>query len=68
MQFGTYPIGHLGLRVNDLAEAKRFYVDTLGFGLIRETPAAVFMDAHGTLIALLGPPAVETGDVLAWHV
>ena len=55
MRFGTYPLGHMGLRVSDLAQAKRFYVDTLGFLLVRESPAAVIIDAHGLPIALLGP-------------
>ena len=55
MQVGTYPLAHLGLRVSDLGRAKRFYIDTLGFGLLRETPGMVVMDAHGLLIALLGP-------------
>jgi glyoxylase I family protein len=55
VQFGTFPLSHMGLRVSDLASAKRFYVDTLGFGLLRETPGAVFLDAHGLLIALIGP-------------
>jgi catechol 2,3-dioxygenase-like lactoylglutathione lyase family enzyme len=55
MQFGTYSIAHLGLRVTDLARAKRFYVDTLGFGLVGETQRVVFIDAKGMLIALIGP-------------
>jgi glyoxylase I family protein len=55
MQFGTYSIGHFALRVGDLARAKRFYVDTLGFGLQRQTPRAAFLDAHGLPIVLLGP-------------
>jgi glyoxylase I family protein len=55
MQFGTYPLGHMGLRVSDLTRAKSFYVDTLGFLLVRESPAAVFINAHGLPIALLGP-------------
>jgi glyoxylase I family protein len=55
MRLGIYPLGHLGLRIGDLARAKRFYVDTLGFGLLRETLATVFIDAHGLLIALIGP-------------
>jgi glyoxylase I family protein len=55
MRFGTYLVGHLALRVSDLAQAKRFYIDTLGFGLLRETQGAVFIDVHGMLIALLGP-------------
>ena len=54
MQFGTYPLSHLGLRVSDLARAKRFYVDTLGFGLLRETPGQVLIDAHGMVFALIG--------------
>lgn len=55
MQFGTHSLGHLGLRVTDLARAQRFYVDTLGFKLLQETPGAVFLDARGLLIALVGP-------------
>jgi len=31
---------HVGLRVTDLARAKRFYVDTLGCPLVRETEGA----------------------------
>jgi catechol 2,3-dioxygenase-like lactoylglutathione lyase family enzyme len=63
MQLGTNPLGHLGLRVSDLARAKRFYVDTLGFGLLRESPRAVFINAHGLLIALLGPAEqTDTAD------
>jgi glyoxylase I family protein len=55
MRFGTYPLGHFGLRVSDLARAKRFYIDTLGFSLKREAPAAVSVDAHDLPIAFLGP-------------
>src|SRR5260221_6807949 len=55
MRFGTYPLGHMGLRVSDLAQAKRFYVDSLGFRLVRESPAAVIIDPHGLAIALLAP-------------
>ncbi len=55
MQFGTSPLAHMGLWVTDLAQAKRFYVDTLGFGLLRRMQGAVFIDAQGTLIALTGP-------------
>jgi glyoxylase I family protein len=55
MRFRTYPLAHMGLRVSDLARARHFYVDTLGFGLLRETPGAVFLDVHGVLIALIGP-------------
>jgi catechol-2,3-dioxygenase len=61
MQFGAFPLAHLGLRVSDLGRAKRFYIDTLGFGLLRESAGAVFMDAHGLLIALLGPTEQTDG-------
>jgi catechol 2,3-dioxygenase-like lactoylglutathione lyase family enzyme len=61
VEFGTYALGHLALRVSDLARAKRFYVDTLGFGLLRQTPGAVFLDAHGLPIVLLGPAEQTNG-------
>ena len=48
---------HLGLRVTDLARARRFYVDTLGCPLVRETEGAVFVTVAGMLIALLGADA-----------
>lgn len=63
MRCGTYPVGHLALRVSDLPRAKRFYVDTLGFGLVQETQTAVFIDAHGLLFGLLGPTEqTDAGD------
>ena len=45
---------HLGLRVTNLARAKRFYVDTIGCPFVRETEGAVFVTVSGMLIALLG--------------
>jgi glyoxylase I family protein len=48
---------HLGLRVTNLARAKRFYVDTLGCQLVREVDGAVFVNVSGMLIALLGADA-----------
>ena len=53
---------HLGLRVFDLARAKRFYVDTLGCPLVRETETAVFVTVAGMLIALIGADAHTPGD------
>jgi len=55
MQLTTYSLSHLALRVSDLARARTFYVDTLGFGLLRETQTVVFLNARGLLIGLLGP-------------
>ena len=53
---------HLGLRVTDLARAKRFYVDTLGCPLVRETEGAVFVTVAGMLIALIGADAHTSGN------
>jgi len=53
---------HLGLRVTNLARAKRFYVDTLGCQLVRETERAVFVNVTGMLIALLEADAHTPRD------
>ena len=53
---------HLGLRVTDLARAKRFYVDTIGCPLVRETESVVFVTVSGMLIALIGADAHTPGD------
>ncbi len=53
---------HLGLRVTDLARAKRFYVDTLGCPLVRETEGVVFVTVSGMLIALLGADVHTPGN------
>jgi glyoxylase I family protein len=53
---------HLGLRVTNLARTKRFYVDTLGCPLVRETERAVFVNVSGMLIALIGADAHTPGD------
>ena len=53
---------HLGLRVTDLARAKRFYVDTIGCPLVRETESVVFVTMSGMLIALIGADAHTPSD------
>src|SRR5215472_7723325 len=53
---------HLGLRVTNLAQAKRFYVDTLGCQLVREVDGAVFVNISGMLIGLLGADAHTPGN------
>src|SRR5215831_21085541 len=53
---------HLGLRVTNLGRAKRFYVDTLGCPLVRETESVVFVMVSGMLIALIGADAHTQGD------
>jgi glyoxylase I family protein len=54
MNLNANGLSHLGLRVTDLARAKRFYVDTLGCQLMREIDGAVLINMYGTLFALYG--------------
>jgi len=54
MKLNANGLSHLGLRVTDLARAKRFYVDTLGCQLVREIDGAVLINVYGTLFALYG--------------
>src|SRR5438270_2907359 len=54
MKLNANGLSHLGLRVTNLARAKRFYVDTLGCELVREIDGAVLVNMYGTLIALYG--------------
>ena len=62
MKLNANGLSHLGLRVTDLARARRFYVDTLGCQLVRETERAVFVNVSGMLIALLGADAHTSGN------
>jgi glyoxylase I family protein len=57
MQLNANGLSHLGLRVTDVARAKRFYVDTLGCQLVREIDGAVLVNVYGTLFALYGDDA-----------
>jgi catechol 2,3-dioxygenase-like lactoylglutathione lyase family enzyme len=54
MKLNVNGLSHLGLRVTNLARAKRFYVDTLGCQLVREIDGAVLVNVYGTLIGLYG--------------
>ena len=54
MKLNANGLSHLGLRVTDLARAKRFYIDTLGCQLVREIDGAVLINVYGTLFALNG--------------
>lgn len=54
MKLNVHGLSHLGLRVTDLARAKRFYVDTLGCELVREIDDAVLVNVYGILIGLYG--------------
>src|SRR5579864_9517913 len=62
MKLNANGLSHLGLRVTNLARAKRFYVDTLGCQLVRETDGAVLVNVYGTLIALYGADWYASND------
>jgi catechol 2,3-dioxygenase-like lactoylglutathione lyase family enzyme len=53
----TRGVHHLALRVTDLARAKVFYVDRLGFPLLMETPELFLFAAGGTAFGVRGPAA-----------
>ena len=54
MSLLTGGLHHLTIRTTDLARAKRFYVETLGFQAVRERNGSVLLNAHGTLFGVLG--------------
>jgi glyoxylase I family protein len=62
MKLNANGLSHLGLRVTNLARAKRFYVDTLGCQLVRETDGAMLVNVSGVLIGLYGADAYSPSD------
>ncbi len=62
MKLNANGLSHLGLRVTNLARAKRFYVDKLGCQLVREIDGAVLVNVYGTLIALYGTDSYSSSD------
>src|SRR5437879_10525108 len=62
MKLKANGLSHLGLRVTNLARAKRFYVDTLGCQLVREIDGAVLVNVYGTLIGLHGSDSSSSSD------
>jgi len=62
MKLNANGLSHLGLRVTNLARAKRFYVDTLGCQLVREIDGAVLINVYGTLISLNGTDSYSLID------
>ena len=62
MKLNANGLSHLGLRVTNLARARRFYVDTLGCQLVRETDGGVLINVYGTLIALYGSDSYASND------
>src|ERR1700680_4255699 len=62
MKLNARGLSHLGLRVTDLVRAKRFYVDTLGCQMVRETDGVVLINAYGVLIGLQGADEYSASD------
>lgn len=62
MKLNANGLSHLGLRVTNLARAKRFYVDTLGCQLVREIDGAVLVNVYGMLIGLYGTESSSSSD------
>ena len=60
MSIQTNGFHHVGIRVTDLARARAFYVDTLGFKAVRERPRLIIVNANGSLLGIQGD-APETG-------
>ncbi len=55
---------HIALRCTDLARSKRFYVETLGFSMIKETPELFLVKAGETAIGVRAPDTgTQKGDV-----
>ncbi len=46
-------VGHIALRVTDLARARSFYTEALGFPVIRQNERACFVAIGGLLFVLL---------------
>ena len=51
----TTGVHHLALRSTDLARARVFYIDRLGFPLLMEAPELFLFLAGGTAIGVRGP-------------
>src|SRR5437660_9759263 len=62
MKLNTNGLSHLALRVTNIAQAKRFYVDTLGCQLVREIDGAVLVNVYGILIGLYGADSHSSSD------
>lgn len=59
---------HIALRSTDLQRAKRFYTETLGFSLIKETPELFLFKAGGTAFGVRAPESdTPRGDKFNSH-
>ncbi len=58
----TSGVHHVSLRTTDLARAKRFYLETLGFPLLLEAPNLFLFRAGATVFGIWGPEERTRGD------
>jgi glyoxylase I family protein len=59
----TPGVHHVSLRVSDVARAKRFYTETLGFPILLDSPDIFLFSAGGTAFGIRGPaPDTPPGD------
>lgn len=62
----TPGVHHIALRVTNLARARQFYIDTLGFPMALEGPGIFLFLAGETAIAVRGPESgTPSGDVFS---
>jgi catechol 2,3-dioxygenase-like lactoylglutathione lyase family enzyme len=54
MKLSSTGLAHIGLCVTNLARARQFYVDTLGFEPLLELPDLLICNAYGSTIAFRG--------------
>ncbi|GCE29615.1 glyoxalase [Dictyobacter alpinus] len=54
MKLASTGLAHIGLRVTDLARARHFYADILGFEPLLELPDLLICNAYGSTIAFRG--------------
>jgi glyoxylase I family protein len=62
MSLLTGGLHHLTIRTTDLARARRFYVDAMGFEVVRERDGALILNAHGTTFGVLGAAPQDRFD------
>ena len=68
MAIQTTGLGHLELRVTDLARAKAFYTDTLGFEHVKDGAGFVVVNAGGMMLGLVGASdEMHPGDRFVPH-
>jgi glyoxylase I family protein len=62
----TPGVHHVALRVSDVARARRFYSETLGFPVVLDRPELFLFAAGGTVFGIRGPardtPAGDSFD------